>query len=128
MPPDSTSVTLYAKLIDMTRVRSGKISTTIAPCTPMNGLDGLPPTDGIGATPKSILLLRRLSHAHEPLIEIRRDDGVERVETERANSYQLELENLSEAIRGEAEPLLGRADAVGNARTLEALYASAASG
>ena len=41
------------------------------------------------------------------------------------NSYQLELENLSEAIRGEAEPLLGRADAVGNARALEALYASA---
>ena len=67
-------------------------------------------------------------HAHEPLIEIRRDDGVERVETERANSYQLELENLSEAIRGEAEPLPGRADAVGNARALEAHYASAARG
>jgi len=67
-------------------------------------------------------------HAHEPLIEIRRDDGVERVEVERANSYQLELENLSEAIRGEAELLLGRADAVGNAGALEALYASAAGG
>jgi predicted dehydrogenase len=64
-------------------------------------------------------------HVHEPLIEIRRDGAVERVETERVNSYQLELENLSEAIRGEAEPLLGRADAVGNARALEALYASA---
>ncbi|MFL5947891.1 MAG: Gfo/Idh/MocA family protein [Gaiellaceae bacterium] len=67
-------------------------------------------------------------HAHEPLIEIRRDGAVERVETERVNSYQLELENLSEAIRGAAEPLLGRADAVGNARALEALYAAAASG
>jgi D-xylose 1-dehydrogenase (NADP+, D-xylono-1,5-lactone-forming) len=66
-------------------------------------------------------------HVHEPLIEIRRDGGVERVEIERANTYQLELENLSEAIRGEAEPLLGRADAVGNARALEALYASAES-
>lgn len=64
-------------------------------------------------------------HAHAPLIEIRHDGAVERVETERVNSYQLELENLSEAIRGEAEPLLGRADAVGNARALEALYASA---
>lgn len=64
-------------------------------------------------------------HAHEPLIEIRRGGDVERVETERANSYQLELENLSEAIRGEGEPLLGRADALGNARALEALYASA---
>jgi len=64
-------------------------------------------------------------HAHEPLIEIRRGGAVERVETARANSYQLELENLSEAIRGEAEPLLGRADAVGNARAIEALAASA---
>jgi predicted dehydrogenase len=64
-------------------------------------------------------------HVHEPLIEIRRDDGVERVETGRANSYQLELENLSEAIRGDGELLLGRADAVGNARALQALYASA---
>jgi predicted dehydrogenase len=66
-------------------------------------------------------------HVHEPLIEIRRDGGVERVAIERANNYQLELENLSDAIRGEAEPLLGRADAVGNARALEALYASAES-
>jgi predicted dehydrogenase len=67
-------------------------------------------------------------HAHEPPIEIRRGGAVERVETERVNSYQLELENLSEAIRGEAEPLLGRADAVGNARAIEMLYAAAESG
>jgi D-xylose 1-dehydrogenase (NADP+, D-xylono-1,5-lactone-forming) len=67
-------------------------------------------------------------HAREPLIEVRRDGEVERIEIEKANSYGLELENLSAAIRGEAEPLLGRADAVGNARALEALYASAASG
>ena len=67
-------------------------------------------------------------HAHEPLIEIRRGGAVERVETERVNSYQLELENLSEAIRGEGEMLLGRADAVGNARALEALYAAAGGG
>jgi predicted dehydrogenase len=64
-------------------------------------------------------------HAHEPVIEVRRDGGVERIEVERADSYGLELENLSEAIRGEAEPLLGRADAVGNARAIELLYASA---
>jgi predicted dehydrogenase len=64
-------------------------------------------------------------HVYEPLIEIRRDGAVERVEIERANNYQLELENLSEAIRSEAEPLLGRGDAVGNARVLEALYDSA---
>jgi predicted dehydrogenase len=67
-------------------------------------------------------------HVYEPLIEIRRGGAVERVETERVDSYQLELENLSEAIRGEAELLLGREDAVANARALEALYASAAGG
>jgi xylose dehydrogenase (NAD/NADP) len=64
-------------------------------------------------------------HAREPLIELRRDGKVERVEIERLDSYGLELENLSAAIRGEAEPLLGREDAVGNARAIELLYASA---
>ena len=42
--------------------------------------------------------------------------------------YLLEVENMSAAIRGEAEPLLGRADALGQARTIEALYVSAAAG
>jgi predicted dehydrogenase len=41
------------------------------------------------------------------------------------NSYELELENLSDAIRGEGAPLLGRADAVAQARTIVALYRSA---
>ena len=64
-------------------------------------------------------------HARDPVIEVRRDGAVERIEIEKANSYGLELENLSAAIRGEAEPLLGREDAVGNARAIELLYASA---
>jgi D-xylose 1-dehydrogenase (NADP+, D-xylono-1,5-lactone-forming) len=64
-------------------------------------------------------------HCRTPVIELRRDGSVERIETARADSYRLELENLSEAIRGNAEPLLGREDAVGNARAIEALYASA---
>ncbi len=42
--------------------------------------------------------------------------------------YRLELENLSGAILGTAKPLLGRADALGQARTIEALYRSAALG
>ena len=62
---------------------------------------------------------------NNPGIELRRDGGVERIEIERQDSYRLELENLSEAIRGEAEPLLGRDDALGQARALEALHASA---
>jgi predicted dehydrogenase len=42
--------------------------------------------------------------------------------------YRLEMENLSAAILGKAEPLLGRADAMGQARTIEALYKSAETG
>jgi D-xylose 1-dehydrogenase (NADP+, D-xylono-1,5-lactone-forming) len=67
-------------------------------------------------------------HCHEPVIEVRRDDAVERIELEPADSYGLELEDLSAAIRGEREPLLGRADAVAQARTLEALERSARTG
>jgi len=67
-------------------------------------------------------------HCSKPGIELRRDGGVERIEVERQDSYRLELENLSDAIRGEAELLLGRDDALGQARTLEALHASATSG
>ena len=46
----------------------------------------------------------------------------------REDSYRLELENLSDAIRGEGELLLGRDDAMGQARALEALHESATSG
>jgi D-xylose 1-dehydrogenase (NADP+, D-xylono-1,5-lactone-forming) len=67
-------------------------------------------------------------HARRPVVELRRDGAVERIELEPVDSYGLELENLSDAIRGEAEPLIGRADAVGNARALEALHASAERG
>ncbi len=42
--------------------------------------------------------------------------------------YPLELENMSAAILGEAQPLLGRDDAMGQARAIAALYESAASG
>jgi predicted dehydrogenase len=66
-------------------------------------------------------------HCNVPVIELRREDGTERIELERADSYQLEVENLSDAIRGEAELLLGRDDAMGQARALEALHASATS-
>jgi predicted dehydrogenase len=66
-------------------------------------------------------------HCKEPVIELRRDGRMERIEVRPEDSYRLELENLSDAIRGEAEPLLGREDAVGQARVIEALYRSAAS-
>ena len=52
---------------------------------------------------------------------------VEWIDLEPVDSYQLELENVSDAIRGEAELLLGREDAVAQARALEALHNSAMS-
>jgi D-xylose 1-dehydrogenase (NADP+, D-xylono-1,5-lactone-forming) len=67
-------------------------------------------------------------HCIEPVIEIRRDGAVERIELEPVDSYRLELENLSDAIRGEAELLLGREDALGQARALEALHRAATTG
>ena len=65
-------------------------------------------------------------HCLRPGIELRRDGEVERIELEQQDSYRLELENMSDAIRGTAELLLGRDDAMGQARALGALHASAA--
>jgi xylose dehydrogenase (NAD/NADP) len=64
-------------------------------------------------------------HCREPVIEVRRGGTVDRIELQPADSYRLEAENLSAAIRGRGEPRLGRADAVGQARVIEALYAAA---
>ncbi len=62
----------------------------------------------------------------EPVIEVRDADGaIERVECEAANPYACELEDFARAAAGEGEPRLGRADAVGQARVIEALYESA---
>jgi predicted dehydrogenase len=43
------------------------------------------------------------------------------------DAYRLEMENLSDAILGRTKPLLGRADALGQARVIDALLRSAAS-
>jgi len=67
-------------------------------------------------------------HCRKPVIELRREEGTERIELEPEDSYRLQLENMSAAIRGRAEPLLGRQDALGQARALEALYRSAGEG
>jgi predicted dehydrogenase len=64
-------------------------------------------------------------HAFSPRLELRREGRVEEVAVEAADPYGLELDNLSAAIRGEAEPLLGRTDAVAQARALDALFRSA---
>ena len=51
-----------------------------------------------------------------------------RIALQPADSYRLELEDFAAAVRGDGVPLLGRADAVGQARVIEALYASADAG
>ena len=60
-------------------------------------------------------------HVAAPGIELQRDGRVELIEVDKANPYRLELEDVSAAARDGREPLLGRDDAVGQARVLEAL-------
>jgi D-xylose 1-dehydrogenase (NADP+, D-xylono-1,5-lactone-forming) len=54
--------------------------------------------------------------------------ATQRIEVPVADSYRLEFENLAAAIRGTGAPLLGKADAIGQARALEALHRSAENG
>jgi len=72
----------------------------------------------------SEVVLRLLDpwHAWRGGIELQRgEESVpERFEVEKADSYRLELEDLARAIRGEGKPLLGRADAKGQAQALAA--------
>jgi D-xylose 1-dehydrogenase (NADP+, D-xylono-1,5-lactone-forming) len=65
-------------------------------------------------------------HGNDAVIELRGADGsVERIDAGPANSYALELTDFEAAVRGERRPLLGRDDALGQARTIAALYTSA---
>jgi xylose dehydrogenase (NAD/NADP) len=79
---------------------------------------------------EGVLRLRDPWHGWRGGIELQRDeeDGSEPIEVESADAYLLELEDFARAIRGEKEPLLGRADALGQARALAALYLSAEEG
>jgi predicted dehydrogenase len=66
-------------------------------------------------------------HIHTPGIELRRDasDEVERIQSPLVDSYQLEARDMTEAVNGAHPPLLGREDALGQARAIEALYRAA---
>jgi xylose dehydrogenase (NAD/NADP) len=54
-------------------------------------------------------------------------DGEEQT-VEARNPYACELDDMAAAIRGQKAPRLGRDDAMGQARTIDALYRSAGSG
>lgn len=56
---------------------------------------------------------------------VERGDEVERVEVPAADSFRLELEDFAAAVRGDRPPLLGREDALAQARTIDALYRAA---
>ncbi len=58
-------------------------------------------------------------------LSLARGDEVEAVDVPQADSYRLELEDFAAAVCGERTPLLGRDDALGQARTIAALYGSA---
>jgi xylose dehydrogenase (NAD/NADP) len=57
---------------------------------------------------------------------LRRGEDVEHIEIEQADAYRLQLENFAAAVEGTEAPLLGREDALGQARAIDALYRSAA--
>jgi D-xylose 1-dehydrogenase (NADP+, D-xylono-1,5-lactone-forming) len=81
-----------------------------------NGLEAI----GSGGT----LVVRDPVRCRDPHVEV----NGERIDVEDLDRYFLQVDNFSAAVRGEAEPLLGRADALGQVRAIEALYRSAASG
>ena len=65
-------------------------------------------------------------HGARPALSLLRPGAdPEPLEVEAADPYRLELEDVSSAIRGGPPPRLGRADALGQARTIEALYRAA---
>ena len=67
-------------------------------------------------------------NAREPGIELVHGDSSQWIAVEDASAYRAQCDNFSSSIRGDAEPLLGRADAVGQARAIGALYRSAEAG
>ena len=68
-------------------------------------------------------------HGQTPGVRILRPDTDEEdVPVEAADPYARELDDLARAVREGGEPALGRADAVGQARTIEALYRAARDG
>jgi predicted dehydrogenase len=66
-------------------------------------------------------------HSRGPVIEIRSPDGtLEEIQIDEADPYAAELEDFIAAASGERPHPFGRDDAVGQARTIAALYESAA--
>ena len=67
-------------------------------------------------------------HGRRPGIALEHDGESSFVEIDAADSYRLEVEDVSRAIRGDGAPLLGRDDALAQARAIAALERSAGEG
>ena len=68
-------------------------------------------------------------HGRHPRVDLRRPGAPdERLDAGSADPYRCQLEDFAAAVQAGREPRLGRADAVGQAKVIEALYASAAGG
>jgi xylose dehydrogenase (NAD/NADP) len=68
-------------------------------------------------------------HGVTPRLTLARPgEAPEEVPVEAVNPYRRELEDVSASIRDGSDPRLGRSDALGQARAIEALYQSADSG
>jgi xylose dehydrogenase (NAD/NADP) len=86
----------------------------------------LPRRDGLEAVgTEGSLVISDPWIAQRLVLHLRRGESREEIALPPADPYRLELENMCAAIAGEAEPLLGRAETVGQARVLDALYRSA---
>jgi len=59
---------------------------------------------------------------------LQREDEVEQIDVGPGDPFVLELENFADAVAGRADPLLGKADALGQARTIDALFRAAETG
>ena len=89
----------------------------------------LPRRDGLEAVgTEGSLVISDPWLAQRLVLHLRRGESREEIALPPADPYRLELENMCAAIGGEAKPLLGREDAVGQARALDALYQSADEG
>jgi D-xylose 1-dehydrogenase (NADP+, D-xylono-1,5-lactone-forming) len=89
----------------------------------------LPPRQGLEAVgSEGTLFVPWPWGANEPMIVLRRGHDVQRFEIEPADRYRRQVDNFSRAIRGIEPPLLGREDAFGQARAIDALYRSAEAG
>ena len=83
--------------------------------------------DGLEAVgDEGVLRLTDPWHAREPVIELERaGTPTQRIAVPHANHYALQLRDFAAAVAGGRAPLVGRTDAVGQARAIEALYAAA---